>query len=225
MDLKKNQNKYLGLQIINPWGDKMNYTIDDVGLKVIGEEFSINDNDIYKNQNKLKSALILELEMLTNNFIEAFDDLRYALTKDDESKIWYSLSMLTYTRKHIWQLLELIKTLFENEVDDTEIVELEYLLEEYSDIDTDEDELEGNFGKELKKWLENTDKNPILENNIFEKKSLPDLDVNQMIRHFDPDTYELTIFEETIDLKRFHGIVKDIKKDIDEIYRENYLAF
>ncbi len=201
----------------------MNYTIDNIGMKIINKNFGRNEEGTNKSQNKLRSALILELDMVTNNFIEAFDNLKVAIVKSDESDIWYSLSMLIYTREHILELLDQIKKLIENSQDNIEVSGLEMLLGDYSEIN--KNKLRKNLGRGLREWFENTEKDPILENNVFERSSIPNLDVKQMIRHFDPETYELTFFENTYDLKKFHDVVKDIKRNIDEIYRENYLAF
>ncbi len=192
-------------------------------MKIINKNFGRNEEGTNKSQNKLRSALILELDMVTNNFIEAFDNLKVAIVKSDESDIWYSLSMLIYTREHILELLDQIKKLIENSQDNIEVSGLEMLLGDYSEIN--KNKLRKNLGRGLREWFENTEKDPILENNVFERSSIPNLDVKQMIRHFDPETYELTFFENTYDLKKFHDVVKDIKRNIDEIYRENYLAF
>ncbi|MFW5927993.1 MAG: hypothetical protein ACOCSL_02230 [Thermoplasmatota archaeon] len=123
------------------------------------------------------------------------------------------------------ELLDQIKYLIEDEQYNTEIMNLKLLLESYSESDINKNGLRKNFGRYVKEWFENTDKEPILEHNVFEKSSIPNLDVSQMIRHFDPETFELTFLEETYDLKKFEDLVIDINKSIDEIYRENYIAF
>lgn len=202
----------------------MNYTLDDIGIKIVDKEISRNDG-IYRDQERLKSALILELEMLTNNFIEAFDGLKIAVEKSDECKIWYSLSMLIYSRENILQVLDQMKSLFDDKRDDVEIGDLRDLLGKYTDKGIKEDEMIGDFGKQIRNWVERSEKDLILEYNVFEKTSIPNLDVRQMIKHFDPETFELTIFDKKFELEKLNEMVKDINENIDDIYRKNYLAF
>lgn len=173
---------------------------------------------------KLKSALISELDILSDLFIKAFNDLEIACERNEEIKIWYSVDMLVSTEKNITELLEQLNEIFENNPDLTPTDGIKSLLDIYIQSDMKKNKRIDHLGENLKEWIENLESDNIIENHIFEKRSIPNFDVKQVLRHFDPETYEFTYIDKTYDIKKAHEEILKIKDSLDEIFRENYLS-
>jgi len=170
---------------------------------------------------KLKSALISELDLQAKFASLAFNELETALEEGDELKIWYSLQMFLFTSERISSLLEKIKELSEKNPNELETKDLNSLSKIYPDMVIKQNDFSGQFGEKLKKWVLDPNDDNIIENHIFNKKSIPNLSVDHLLRHFDPENYELSLRNKTYDIKRQYGLMQDIKESIEEIYREN----
>ncbi|MFW6040717.1 MAG: hypothetical protein ACOC85_02660 [Thermoplasmatota archaeon] len=172
---------------------------------------------------KLRSALIKELDLQSDLASKAFEELKESIKKGDENQIWYSIHMFLSTSGYISELLKEMEKLSDKNSDCIELDELTSLLELSKDLKIKQQELVENFGEELERWVVRPENNLVIENHIFQKKSVPNLDVKNMLRHFDPETYEMTFRDETYDLKEHQEEIKKVKENVEEIYRKNLL--
>ncbi len=173
------------------------------------------EGDTYKI--KMKRALIYELDMMSTLSRRAFKALEISIKKGDEDRIWYHIHMLLFTYSSISELLQQIERL-SKEIIKTK--EFKHLFGSNSGFNIDKDELFDHFGRNLEDWIMNIEGH-IIENYIFEKRSVPNLDVKQMLRHFDPNTFELTFRDKTYNLKGEQKRVMHITQNLEEIYRKN----
>lgn len=170
---------------------------------------------------KLKSALISELEFQSNLALNAFEDLDQAIKRSDENKVWYSIHMFLFTSRCISGLLDQIKKLSKDNPNSLKTEDLSLLLEISSDLQIKKGELFEHFGERLEEWVLDSSYNRIIENHMFQKKSFPNLEIRQLLRHFDPETYEVTFRDNTYNLKEQREEIKEVKENIEEIYRNS----
>ena len=198
--------------------------LDNVNVPKYHEGMIISEKEgAFECQKKLKSVLISELDLQSKLASEAYKELETALEEGDELKIWYSAQMFLFTSEKISDLLDKIKELSEKNCDDLETRDLKALSKMYSDLMMIKpNDLSENFGEKLKEWTLDPNNDRIIENHIFKKKSIPNLSVAHLLRHFDPETYELSLRNKTYDIKRQYGLIQNIKKSIEDIYRENF---
>lgn len=186
---------------------------EEIIIREIGERYEV--------LKKLKSALIIELDFQSNLASMAFDELEGAVEDSDELKIWYSVHMFLSTYECISNLLEEIRVLSEKYPDILNTEDLKSLSDISTDVDLKKKEVSNNFGMDLEKWIFEPENDRIIENHIFPEKSVPDLSTDKILRHFDPDTYQMTIRDNTYDLKQHHQVVQEIKDNIEQVYKEN----
>jgi len=200
----------------------MNQTNINIESKQKEDNLIGNELDRKTNLNKLKSALISELDFQIDLASRAFDDLEDAIEESDEVKVWYFVHIFLFTSERISELLEKSKELCELYEDSIELQELKSLLEMSSDQKMRRNGLIENFADELEEGVLDPNNLLVMENHIFQKHEFPDLDLTQMFRHFDPETYEMSLRGKTYDLREYHDEVQKMKQNLEEIYRENH---
>lgn len=178
---------------------------------------TINVEEMKDYRTKLKKVLIYELDMMSTLSMNAFNALEQSIKKGDEDQIWYHIHMLLFTYSSISELLQQMEIMAGHIL---ETQEFQYLNDNKYGFSINKDELFDHFGRNLEDWIIDLD-GSIIENHIFEKKSIPSLDVTQMLRHFDPETYELTFRDEIYNLKEDQKIVMNIKQKVEDIYSKN----
>ncbi len=178
---------------------------------------TINVEEMKDYRTKLKKVLIYELDMMSTLSMNAFNALEQSIKKGDEDQIWYHIHMLLFTYSSISELLQQMEIMAGHIL---ETQEVQYLNDNKYGFRINKDELFDHFGRNLEDWIIDLD-GSIIENHIFEKKSIPSLDVTQMLRHFDPETYELTFRDEIYNLKEDQKIVMNIKQKVEDIYSKN----
>ncbi|MFW6041324.1 MAG: hypothetical protein ACOC85_05760 [Thermoplasmatota archaeon] len=178
-----------------------------------------NEEEVYGK--KIEYAFISELDMLSSLSMKAFEDLDRAIKRSDECGIWYSIHMLLFTYGGISRLLSQIIKLSEKNPNSPKVQDLKSFNEIYSKLSIKQDELMENFGKNLEGWIVDPRNNRIMDNYIFERSAVPSMDVTQMLRHFDPETYELTFRNKTYDLKQDQQEVQKIKQNVEDLYMKN----
>ncbi len=176
----------------------------------------------YEYFKKLKAALISELDFQLDLASRAFRELEKNIEENDELKTWYSAHMFLFTSRCIWDLLEKIKKLLEEHSDYIESEDLKSLSKIFPYLEFRNSDANENHAEELERWVLDPENDRIIENHIYRKKSGIAIDVKQVLRHFDPETYEMTFKDKTYDLKEQHEEIQEIKQYVEDIYKENF---
>ncbi len=75
------------------------------------------------------------------------------------------------------------------------------------------------FGKELENWALSEERSEITEKNVIPRGYISSFSEEDMIRHLDPETVELTFRGDTYDLMAYYEEILELKEKIEEMSR------
>ncbi|GEM_PF-3509166 len=170
----------------------------------------------------LNRAIIKEMELQCDLALKGFEELERSLKEHDEEKIWYSIHSFFSAAARISELLKLGEKTMEKHGYSDDLKELisvpnvSYL--SHSKLES----TFSSFGEDLKKWAIKPERTHIGERNVIAKGCVSGMEEENMLRHFDPESYEFTVRGKTYELKRYHEIILEVKDVIENLARRSF---
>ncbi|MFW6144155.1 MAG: hypothetical protein ACOC55_01105 [Candidatus Natronoplasma sp.] len=169
---------------------------------------------------KLKKAVMMEIEHTTNIACRAFEEMEEAVEMADNEKIWFSVHSFLSA---VYQLSKLVRSGRERLMEGDGLEYLGSLLDEdYSFLKTESKGVFDDFRSNFEDWVLDEERTQILEKNVIPKGLVFGMNEEDMLRHLDPETYELTMRGETYDLLEYQKDILQMKKKMDHLVEKSF---
>ncbi|MEF8874950.1 MAG: hypothetical protein V5A88_09840 [Candidatus Thermoplasmatota archaeon] len=181
-----------------------------------------NHDSLSGPERNLNSAIIKEMELQCDLALKGFDELEKALSECDDEKVWYSIHSFFSSAARISELLKLGEKAIEKNRENDDLRKLMKISNSSLLSNPKWGRAIGDFGEKLEEWATKTDRTHIGEKNVIPKGCVSEMDEEDMLRHFDPETYEFTLRGETYDLKKCQEKISEVKDVIEDLARKSF---
>ncbi len=166
----------------------------------------------------IHSVLLREMELQCDLALTSYEELEESIKGFENDKLWHSIHAFLDTTSKISELVALCKKAINDHGGGEE---LRMILDSTRNSKLSDPALKRfsiSYRDRLEEWAKQTEK--IVEKNVIEKGCISGIDEKDMLRHFDPETYELTIRGQSYDLKGYYQEISVMKDKINDVSEE-----
>lgn len=173
---------------------------------------------ISESMKSLQSALLREMELQCDLALTSYEELEESMEEFENDKLWHSIHAFLDTTSKISELVALCEKAI-NDQGSGEV--LRRVVDNSKESKLSDPALKRfsiSYRDRLEEWAKQTEK--VVEKNVIEKGCISGIDEKDMLRHFDPETYDLTIRGQSYNLKSYYQEISKIKDKIDDVAEE-----